>query len=77
MSGVQPRRDDSGNEELGAVARMERLAENGKLLGEKILRVRASIGHGQQTGLVVLQLEVLVGELLSVDRLATSALHCC
>lgn len=37
------------------------------------LRVGASVGHGQQTGLVVLQLEVLVGELLAVDGLATGA----
>lgn len=39
------------------------------------LRVGTSIGHGQQEGLGVLLLEVLVGELLTVDGLASSALH--
>jgi hypothetical protein len=34
--------------------------------------VGASVGHGQQTGAVVLQLEVLIGKLLAVDGLAAS-----
>lgn len=38
--------------------------------------VGAGIGHGQQTGLVVLDVEVLVGELLAKDGLATSSLGC-
>lgn len=38
------------------------------------LRVGASVGHGQQEGLGVLLLEVLVGKLLAVDGLATGAL---
>lgn len=38
-------------------------------------RVGTSVGHGQQTRLVVLQLEVLIGELLTVDGLSTGALH--
>lgn len=37
------------------------------------VRVGASVGHGQQTRAGVLDLEVLVGELLAVDGLATSA----
>ena len=44
--------------------------------GDEELRavgVRTSVGHGQQARLVVLQLEVLVGELLAVDGLATRA----
>lgn len=41
------------------------------------LRVGASVGHGQQVGLAVLLLEVLVGELLAVDGLATGALSRC
>lgn len=41
---------------------------------EASLRVGASVSHGQQVGLAVLLLEVLVGELLAVDGLATSAL---
>ena len=39
------------------------------------VRVGASVGHGQQTRLVVLQLEVLIAELLAVDGLATGALE--
>lgn len=39
------------------------------------LRVGASVSHGEKSRLVVLQLEVLVGELLAVDGLATSALY--
>lgn len=38
------------------------------------LRVGAGVGHGEQVGLAVLLLEVLVGELLTVDGLATSTL---
>ena len=34
--------------------------------------VRAGVGHGQKARLVVLQVEVFIGELLAVDRLATS-----
>lgn len=41
------------------------------------VRVGAGVGHGQQTRLGVLQLEVLVGELLTIDGLATSALRGC
>ena len=38
------------------------------------LRVGASVGHGQQTGAAVLVLEVLIGELLTVDGATTGAL---
>jgi hypothetical protein len=38
------------------------------------LRVGTSVGHGEETGLGVGLLEVLVGELFTVDGLATSAL---
>lgn len=37
------------------------------------VRVGAGVGHGQQTRAGVLDLEVLIGELLAVDGLATSA----
>lgn len=40
------------------------------------LRVRTSVGHGQQTGAAVLLVEVLIGKLLAIDRLATGALYC-
>lgn len=39
-----------------------------------IVRVGASVGHGQDTRAGVLQGEVLIVELLTVDGLATSAL---
>lgn len=39
------------------------------------LRIWSGVGHGQQTGLVVLQLEVLVCELLAIDGLAASTLY--
>ncbi len=35
--------------------------------------VLSSVGHGQPAGAEVTQLEVLVGELLAIDRLAASA----
>lgn len=35
--------------------------------------VGTGVGHGKQTGAVVLQLEVLISELLAIDGLATSA----
>lgn len=38
------------------------------------LRVWAGVGHGQKSGLGVVLLEVLIGELLAVDGLATGAL---
>ena len=38
------------------------------------LRVGAGVGHGEEEWLVVGELEVLVGELLTVDGLATGAL---
>lgn len=40
-------------------------------------RVGAGVGHGQETWSCVLLLEVLIAELLSVDRLASSALGIC
>jgi hypothetical protein len=39
------------------------------------VRVGAGVGHGEDTGAGVLELEVLVLELLAVDGLATSALN--
>jgi hypothetical protein len=38
------------------------------------IRVGAGVGHGEHERLLVGELEVLVGELLTVDGLATSAL---
>jgi hypothetical protein len=38
------------------------------------VRVGTSVSHGQEEGLGVLELEVLVGKLLAIDGLATRAL---
>jgi hypothetical protein len=40
------------------------------------IRVRAGVGHRQEEGAVVLELEVLVGKLLAINGLATSTLLC-
>jgi PIN domain nuclease of toxin-antitoxin system len=55
MGTIQPRGNDSGDEELRSVG------------------VLAGVGHGEQTRLSVLQVEVLISELLSVDGLSTGA----
>jgi hypothetical protein len=39
------------------------------------VRVGTGIGHGQEERLLMLELEVLVGKLLAIDGLATSALR--
>jgi hypothetical protein len=41
------------------------------------LRVGTGVGHGEKSWLGVLAGEVLIGELLTVDGLATSALRHC
>lgn len=40
----------------------------------RAVRVGAGVGHGEEEGSVVGQLEVLVGELVAVDGFTTSAL---
>ena len=45
--------------------------------GVRCLRVWSGVGHGEKSWLGVLSGEVLIGELLTVDRLATSALYTC
>jgi hypothetical protein len=55
------------------VASVEPRGDDG---GDEELRavgVGAGVGHGEQTRFVVLQVEVLISELLTVDGLATSA----
>lgn len=78
VTAVEPRGDDGGDEELRAVAVLSRQylrQENAMPQGRsRNLRVGAGVGHGEEEGLVVGELEVLVGELLTVDGLATSAL---
>ena len=41
------------------------------------LRIWSSVGHGEKSWLGVGDLEVLIGELLTVDGLATGTLHRC
>ncbi len=75
MAAVQPRSNDGGNEKLGAVAAQSvSCAPRFKNERGESLRVGAGVGHGQQTRLVMLQLEVLIGELVAVDGLAAGAL---
>lgn len=78
VAAVQPGGHDGGDEELGAVAGFNLLAHihNRTELSAAwtdVIRVGAGVGHGQQTRAGVLDLEVLIGELLAVDGLATSA----
>lgn len=78
---IEPAGDDGGNEELGAVAvdttsqlYLLCLGLEGSV---RCLRVWSGVGHGEKSWLGVLLLEVLIGELLTVDGLATSALFMC
>jgi hypothetical protein len=69
---VQPGGLDGADEELRAVA-MELLERHIRL--DKVnVRSGAGVGHGEDTGASVLQVEVLVLELLAVDGLTTGAL---
>lgn len=79
VAAIEPRGLDSGDEELRAVAvRGVKLAPCCCVIGRKALdiRVGTSISHGEETRAGVLLHEVLIGELLAVDGLATSALLC-
>lgn len=72
---VEPRGHNSGDEELGAVAKVLLISSSWAMhawVGN--LRVGAGVGHGEEEGLVVGLLEVLVGELLAVDGATTGAL---
>jgi len=72
---IEPAGLDGGDEELGAVAD-ERLASGHSKthMRNQNVRVGASVGHGEQTGLGVGNVEVLIGELVTVDGLATGTL---
>jgi hypothetical protein len=64
---------DGTDGELGAVADKFLVLLIEKAVGDD-LRARAGVGHGEDTGTSVLELEVLVLELLAIDRLSTGAL---
>jgi hypothetical protein len=77
MLAIEPAGDNSGNEELRAVAVGTIVScdwNEGPCVGV-CLRVGTSVGHREKSRLGVLAGEVLVGELLTVDGLATSALN--
>jgi hypothetical protein len=69
---VQPGGLDGADEELRAVAMG--LLERHRRLDIVNVRSGAGVGHGEDTGASVLQVEVLVLELLAVDGLTTGAL---
>jgi hypothetical protein len=71
---IEPAGDNGGDEELRAVAVGTSCQLCFGMGVRACLRVWTGIGHGQKSWLGVLAGEVLVGELLTVDRLATSAL---
>jgi hypothetical protein len=71
---IEPRGDDGGDEELRAVAEEEKIRFALGVDRCDDLRVGAGVGHGQETGLGVLQREVLIGELLAVDGATTGTL---
>jgi hypothetical protein len=74
MATIEPRSLDRGDEELGAVA-IGALVTCYTGSRSASLRVGAGIGHGQKARTGVTELEVLIGKLLAVDGLATSALQ--
>lgn len=74
MLAIEPRGHNGGDEELGAVAAKSQLVGPRPFHGARDSRVRTSVGHGEDTRLGVLELEVLIGELLAVDRATTGTL---
>lgn len=78
MLAIEPGSHSRGDEELRAVATKQSVQrrvpqKHGRIAGYN-LRVRTSVGHGEDTLLVVLAAEVLVGKFVSVNRATTSAL---
>jgi len=74
---IEPAGDNGGNEELGAIAVSVVVSIVTSIERGLGLRVGTSVGHGKESRLGVKLLEVLVGELLTIDGLATSALYHC
>ena len=72
MGAIKPVSLDGGQEKLRAVAKRKKTLAYSEEVAGLDIRVGASVGHGEDTGASVLELEVLVGEGLAVDGLATS-----
>jgi hypothetical protein len=70
---IEPRSHHGGDEELGAIAEveLERFHTRNRV---HHVRIGAGIGHRQHERLLVLQLEVLIGELLAEDGATSGAL---
>jgi len=71
---IEPRGDNGGDEELGAVAEEINVRSVLDVAHYDDLRVGASVGHRQETRAGVLLNEVLIGELLAVDGATTGTL---
>jgi hypothetical protein len=72
---IEPAGDYGGDEELGAVAIVTVSLGWQMVEACGCLRVGTGVGHWEETRAGVLAGEVLIGELLTVDRLAASALE--
>lgn len=69
MLPIQPSSDGGSDEELDSLASLQALGRTMSYL--RAIGILTRIGHAQLTSLGMLQLEVLIGKLLPIDRLPT------
>lgn len=76
MLAIEPGGHNGGDKELRAIAADRQAVSNRITIRQtdRNSRVGTSVGHGEDTRLGVLELEVLIGELLAVDGATTGAL---